>query len=168
MENGNPTLRDVTKRRAAIRDERQQMELRMRLLASEDQELAVAERVLSRLASQPVPMGSLFGLDKADAAGPPPPPPPPQMIPAPPLPPLPYNAPKEMTIEEVIAFVLDLNADPWMTANEIQEQAKAGGKEIPMSSLSPTLSNMKKKEAIERDGLKVALASRINKKADAE
>lgn len=174
MENGNPTLRDVTKRRAAIRDERQQIEVRVRQLAAEDQELAVAERVLSRLASQatPVPMGSLFGSDKAEVSvGLPPPPPPPPMpwaVPAPLPPPPPYNPPKEMTIEEIISFVLELNVNPWVTANEIQEQAKSFGKEIPMSSLSPTLSNMKKKEMIERDGLKVALAARINKKADAE
>lgn len=50
----------------------------------------------------------------------------------------------------------------WMTANEIQELAtRLRGAEIPMSSVSPGLSDMKQDGSIERDGLKVALKSRL-------
>lgn len=180
MDNQNPSLHDVKVRRAAIREERQHIETRMRLLTVEDQELAAAERVLARFVKNPpaangstgpvpgVPESpgpkattGLFPNDMTGTGALPYPPPP---LPPPPV----YPAPKDMTIEEIIAFVLDLNIEPWMTANDIQEQAKAGGKDIPMSSLSPTLSNMKKKEIIERDGLKVALVSRLKNKAATE
>jgi hypothetical protein len=166
MDNDNPTLRDVTNRRAAIREERQQIEVRLRQIGAEDQELAVAERVLAKLVKVPPPLpwvtdpagpasqGVLTGL--AGPTGPAP------------LPPLPYSQPKELTIEEVISFVLDLSQEPWLTANDIQEQAKDVGKEIPMSSLSPTLSIMKNKGTIARDGLKVALSDRIKTKTTTE
>ncbi len=68
-----------------------------------------------------------------------------------------------MTVEEAITHVLLINSNPWMTANEIQDAAKWYGKDIPMASISPTLSNMKGKKVV-RDGRKVALASRINQK----
>lgn len=50
---------------------------------------------------------------------------------------------------------------PWMTANEIQVQASlTKGEEIPMTSVSPTLTEMKDAGVIVRDGLKVALKIR--------
>ena len=56
----------------------------------------------------------------------------------------------------------------WLDANEIQERSSAlKGEEIPMATISPTLSNMKG-EYIERKGLKVALKSRLNENEGAE
>lgn len=58
--------------------------------------------------------------------------------------------------------VLDRAGDPWLNANQIQELAsKLKGEEIPMSSISPMLSEMKG-EYLERDNLRVALKSRLN------
>lgn len=57
----------------------------------------------------------------------------------------------------------------WLTANEIQESAsKLKGGDIPMSSVSPGLSEMKQDGTIDRDGMKVALKSRLNENGEAE
>lgn len=56
-----------------------------------------------------------------------------------------------------------LNSSPsvWLTANEIQPLAEAiKGSSIPMASISPSLTEMKRDEQIERLGLRVALAIR--------
>lgn len=52
--------------------------------------------------------------------------------------------------------------NPWMTANEARDIAsKLKGADIPMSSVSPMLTEMKDDGNIERDGMRVALASRV-------
>lgn len=58
----------------------------------------------------------------------------------------------------------------WLTANEVQEFASKlrGGEGIPMSSVSPGLSDMKQDGTIERDGMKVALKSRLNENGEAK
>lgn len=59
--------------------------------------------------------------------------------------------------------ILRQSENPWMTANEIQERASAiKGQEVPMATVSPTLSNMKNVGVIRREGLKVALTERLN------
>lgn len=64
---------------------------------------------------------------------------------------------------------LKLASQAWLTANEIQEFAsKLKGGEIPMSSVSPGLSEMKQDGTIERDGMKVALKSRLNENGEAK
>ena len=77
----------------------------------------------------------------------------------------PSNPPLDgkLTTRAVFLAVLRQSADPWMTANEIQERASAiKGQEVPMSTVSPTLSNLKNSGLVERDGFKVALAERLN------
>ena len=70
---------------------------------------------------------------------------------------------RSITSKAVFLAVLRQAADPWMTANEIQERASAiKGHDVPMATVSPTLSNMKKLGLIVRDGMKVALAERLN------
>lgn len=74
-----------------------------------------------------------------------------------------------MTTKELFVSVLRQSSKVWMTANEIQERASAiKGQEVPMATVSPTLSNMKNAGVIVRDGLKVALASRLNENGEAE
>lgn len=70
---------------------------------------------------------------------------------------------KSMTTKALFAVVLRESPERWLTANDIQERASAiKGQEVPMATVSPTLSNMKNEGTIVRDGLKVALASRLN------
>ena len=70
---------------------------------------------------------------------------------------------RALTSRAVFLSVLRQSANPWMTANEIQERASAiKGHDVPMATVSPTLSNMKNAGLIVRDGLKVALAERLN------
>lgn len=73
------------------------------------------------------------------------------------------RAERNLTSKSVFLSVLRQSADRWMTANEIQERASAiKGHDVPMATVSPTLSNMKNAGLIVRDGLKVALAERLN------
>ncbi|WP_375393985.1 hypothetical protein [uncultured Sphingomonas sp.] len=70
------------------------------------------------------------------------------------------------------AFMWAVLADAdrvWLTANEIQElAARLRGSEIPMSSVSPGLSEMKQDGTIERDGMKVALKIRLKENGATE
>lgn len=76
---------------------------------------------------------------------------------------------RAITSKAVFLSVLRQSADPWMTANEIQERASAiKGHAVPMATVSPTLSNMKNAGLIVREGLKVALAERLNENGEAE
>lgn len=76
------------------------------------------------------------------------------------------NAPT-FTSRTLFISILRQSEEVWVTANEIQERASAiKGQQIPMATVSPTLSNMKNDGLIVRDGLKVALADRV-KKAEA-
>lgn len=69
---------------------------------------------------------------------------------------------KTKTTKEIIIQVLIENNDPWMIASDIQEAAsRIKGSEIPMSTLSPTLTTLKDEGSIVRDGQKVAYAPRI-------
>ena len=66
-----------------------------------------------------------------------------------------------LTAKALFTSVLRQSPEPWMTANEIQERAAAiKGQDVPMGTVSPTLSLMKNEGLIVRDGLKVALADR--------
>lgn len=74
-----------------------------------------------------------------------------------------------MTTRALFKSVLRQSSNVWMTANEIQERASAiKGQEVPMATVSPTLSNMKNAGVIVRDGMRVALASRLNEIGEAE
>lgn len=74
---------------------------------------------------------------------------------------------RALTSKAVFLSVLRQSANPWMTANEIQERASAiKGQDVPMATVSPTLSNLKNAGLIVRDGLKVALAERLNENGE--
>lgn len=66
-----------------------------------------------------------------------------------------------LTAKALFLSVMRQSPESWMTANEIQERATAiKGQEVPMGTVSPTLSLMKNEGLIVRRGLKVALVDR--------
>jgi hypothetical protein len=160
----NPSLADVRARRAEIKKI-------VGPLLAEDKELEAAETVLLRFVG-PGAVVSMTAIDGTRT---------PLLVPAPAAPPSPPQAAeeeeeagsvidtvKEMmkgdeTIEELIIMLLRECDDPWWTATEVQSHlTSVKGKEVPMSSVSPTLTNMKTKGALVRQGLRVALASRAS------
>jgi hypothetical protein len=69
-----------------------------------------------------------------------------------------------MKTREIFIQVLKESETAWMTANEIKDRASSiKGADIPMGTVSPTLSEMKNAGFVIRDGLKVALAERIKR-----
>jgi hypothetical protein len=69
------------------------------------------------------------------------------------------DAPK--TTKQLIEHVASMGA-LWRTANELQEEmSEIAGREVPMSTVSPSLTEMKKAGRIVRDGMRVALRSRV-------
>lgn len=68
-----------------------------------------------------------------------------------------------MNNRELFIHVLKNSPSPWMSANEIQEKAsELKGTEVPMSTVSPTLSSMKSLNMIVRNGFFVALPDRVD------
>jgi hypothetical protein len=68
------------------------------------------------------------------------------------------------TLEELIELMFKECSDDWWTAVEVQTHlTDIKGKEVPMASVSPTLTNMKNKGIIVRDGHQIGLASRANR-----
>lgn len=79
-----------------------------------------------------------------------------------------HNPFRKGTNKAYIWDALRLSNQPWLDANEVQSMASTlKGEEIPMATISPTLSNMKG-EYIEREGLRVALKIRLNENGEAE
>jgi hypothetical protein len=100
--------------------------------ALELDELRVAQRVLARLGAQS------------------------DMQPASP------KTPRAATTKALFVDILRDNPEPWMTANQVRERASfLKGSDIPMGTVSPTLTDLKNDGLVVRDGLKVALAERI-------
>ncbi len=65
---------------------------------------------------------------------------------------------------DCIIKTLETSENPWLTAAEIQEHASAiKGSKIPMSSISPGLTELKNESLIVRRGFLVALVTRSNK-----
>jgi hypothetical protein len=158
----NPALSDVRARRAAIKAEREKIHGRDQELSKEDQELAVAERALLRLVGiagvqepellltphhSSIPADDALG-SWATAEG----------WRTPDIP-----RPNNGTHEECTAWLLAGSVDPWATANQIQSAlSQMVQRLVPLTSVSPMLTSMKNKGIIARDGLKVALASRVD------
>lgn len=150
----NPSLSDVAARREQLETEIEERQLEL-------SELAVAERVLRRLADY-IPSAHL-------------PPTPPGVtlnsITRPPRPPSPPPVPKNESyavdtvresVESLILIILGASDRVWWTANELQVELTAlKGSEVPMSTVSPTLTNMKNSGKIYRDGLRVADPNRV-------
>ncbi|MER9116695.1 hypothetical protein NKH93_08730 [Mesorhizobium sp. M0954] len=146
--NTNPSLSDVAARREQLEAEIEERKLEL-------SELAVAERVLRRLgeytpsvrASQTVPGVTLNSLPR-------------HVLPPPPLSSKVENYtvdPARESVESLILIVLGASDKVWWTANQLQVEVSAlKGVEVPMSTISPTLSMMKGAGKIVRDGMRVA------------
>lgn len=66
------------------------------------------------------------------------------------------------TLAEDIQYIMENDARTWWTSNELQDELlKLRGSEVPMTSVSPTLTRMKDKDLVQRDGAKVALLARV-------
>ena len=66
------------------------------------------------------------------------------------------------TIEELIVLLLENCKDTWWTASEVQScLSDLKGRQISMSTVSPLLWTMRKRGIIVREGLNVALASKL-------
>lgn len=110
-------------------------------MATELEELTVARRVLVRLGGHVVQSVPIAQQPKLPRAG---------------------------TTRDLFLEVLRANEPPWMTANEVRAKAsELKGTEIPMGTVSPTLTDLKNAGLIVRDGLRVALASRVLKDNEA-
>jgi hypothetical protein len=155
----SPTIVDVKARREEIKALRLQIARQDQELLQEDNDLLAAERALLRLSgvspaaqmtmadpSAPIPSSSDLG-DWVTSTG--------------------WRHPgtsvsKDGTLEQIIEWLLSGAVNPWAESTQIAAAvASVKERQVPMSSISPTLWNMKKKGTIVRDGLKVALASRV-------
>jgi hypothetical protein len=164
----NPSLADVRARRAEIAKI-------IGPLQAEDKELAAVESVLVRLFGTVTPATVIpapplpFARPPVEMTIPPPPPPPLPTPPAPPEPEEEYVADvvKRLmkgneTIEELIILCMENCGEDWWTAGEMQTcLTSVKGRDVPMGSVSPTLTNMKTKGLLVRDGMNVGLASRF-------
>lgn len=144
----------VTLTDAEVAARKAQLLKEIEIRQAELEELSAVERYMKRLAGQPS-----LALVAAETPSPPHPPPnnPPD---APPRPPPPGRI---EGLTEAIVAALKEAPDPWMTANQIQDVVSESLKRaVPMSSISPKLSDLKNKQIIRRDDMRVALASRVD------
>lgn len=118
-----------------------EIEAAQALMATELEELTVARRVLVRLGGHAVQSVPVAQQPKLPRAG---------------------------TTRDLFLEVLRANEPPWMIANEVRAKAsELKGTEIPMGTVSPTLTDLKNAGLIVRDGMRVALASRVLKDNEA-
>lgn len=141
----NPGLQDVKARREAIARESASLVKRVDALRNEDAELAQVEEVLSRLAR------SQMHLDV-------PPTPQPRTVEK-----TREGAPEAReTFADAVRSIMDASEKTWWTAVEIRgELCRRWERDVPQTSLSPQLSKMKDAGKIVRDGMKIALPSRV-------
>ncbi len=129
-----------------IKARRSELAAQLRAIEQEERELQIAEKVLLRLARIPAispNIGSGIWREKLDR----------------------NNASdatqRAATTPNLVLQSLTQSAVVWLTSNEVQaDVTRMKGAEVPMSTISPTLSNLKKDGIIVRDGNKVALRER--------
>lgn len=69
---------------------------------------------------------------------------------------------KNLTKKQMIVEAMNPPTPLWQTANEVQALvSQMSGKEVPMSSISPALSELKNAGTVVRQGMVVALALRV-------
>lgn len=152
----NPSLSDVSARREQLEAEIEERKLEL-------SELAFAERVLRRLGeytpavrvAPSIPGVTLNSIPRHTPPRPPSPPPVPRSET------FAVDSAKE-SIESLILIILGASDRIWWTANELQSELTAlKSADVPMSTISPTLTNMKNSGKITRDGLRVADPNRV-------
>ena len=138
-------LSTIQARRAELAAHRQAIE-------AEEQELAIAERVLVRLARNAISRSAITASGSAvldDLT-------------------LEANAtvssnslPKTFSTKDLIRSLLSSSAVVWLTSQEVRDGVVlAKGRDVPKSTIGPTLTAMKEAGIIVRDGNKVALKER--------
>lgn len=119
-----------------------EIEAAQRGLSDELGELTVARRVLMRLSGSEAP-------PRATATQQP-------------------KMPRPGTTRDLFLEVLRTTDHAWMLASEIRSKvSELKGAEIPMGTVSPTLTDLKNVGLIVRDGMRVALASRVSQNKEA-
>lgn len=143
------SLSAIRKRKAALLSKREDVELRLSDIDDELDQVDDIERLVLRFGEDCEGPNDASPLANDEATLP-----------------FPVDAllpPRAKTNKDAILLALKIASDVWMTANELRERAsKLKAKDIPMATISPTLSNLKNDGVIVRDGFKVALASRLN------
>jgi hypothetical protein len=114
-----------------IRSRRAEIKLLRQKLDAEDSDLDQAERTILRLAHMPIGNGT-------DTSA----------------------APK--TQKEFVIHTLKNSESPWfINVRALRDEIAKLGRDIPMSTFQPLISDLTKKEIIARDGSKIGLAERI-------
>lgn len=141
------SLSSIRKRKAALEEEMAELEFRVSEISDQLEELAEAEAFVKRFGDEGE--GSISADNVPD-----------ERLPFPPV-------VRAKTTKDALLLALKVATDPWLTANELQVRAIAlKGSEIPMATVSPTLSNLKNAGLIVREGLKVALATRAQSRSE--
>jgi hypothetical protein len=128
---------------AKIKDRRAELAGQRKAIEDEERELEIAEKVLVRLGR------ALPTSINASA---------PLMTPAV------TSLSRDLTrasVSDVLMHILSTSATVWHTSSELQiEASRLKGKDVPMTTISPTLTALKKQNMVVRDGNKVAFAER--------
>lgn len=131
------SLAAIRARRAAIATQRQALD-------AEEQELAVAERVVARLGATAMPRPNGNGRSQGERP--------------------PAESPAPARQADLVIATLKASASPWVeTSADLQTQIKEiHGVEIPKNSLLPLLSRLTADKIVARDGPKLALKERVH------
>ncbi len=136
------SLSSIRKRKATLDDERSELEFRLSQIDDHYEELEAAEDFVKRFGEQGE--GSDMAAEPLQ-----------ERLPLQPV-------IRAKTTREALLLALKVMQEPWQTAKGLRERAiQFKGTNIPMATVSPTLSNLKNEGLIIREGQKVALASRI-------
>lgn len=133
----------IRRRKAVLAEERSQLEFRLSEIDDEEDELDTAENFVKRFGKQ----GEGEDMPAENQQ---------ERLPLPPV-------IRAKTTRDALLLALKVMQAPWQTANELRVRAiQLKGTDIPMATVSPTLSNLKNAGLIVRSGQRVALASRVN------
>lgn len=137
------SLSSIRKRKVALADERSELEFRLSKIHDEEYELDEAENFVKRFGQQED--GTDVPAENQQ-----------ERLPLPPV-------IRAKTTRDALLLALKVMQVPWQTANDVRVRAiQLKGANIPMATVSPTLSNLKNAGLIVRNGQKVALVSRLN------
>jgi hypothetical protein len=136
------SLSSIRKRKAALEAEMAELEFRVSEISDSIDELDEAEAFVKRFGDEN--QDGEVAVEEPDSK-----------LPFPP-------AIRAKTTKDALLLALKVSTEPWLTANELQVRAIGlKGEDIPMATVSPTLSNLKNAGLIIREGHKVALVTRI-------
>jgi hypothetical protein len=118
---------------ALIRSRRAEIKDQRQKLDAEDAELDQAERTIVRLSHRPTGNGHV----------------------------MPWEAPK--TQKEYVIATLKTSENAWFeNVRALRDAVAAKGKDLPITTFQPLISDMVKNDGLVRDGSKIALKERVN------